>query len=75
MSKSLWEDVGGFDARLPGAYEDVEMGLTLGIKRLRVLQSAEAIHLGNATLRYGWKDKWRFWKARQMVKKAHPCNF
>lgn len=72
MSKEIWADVGGFDARLPGAYEDVEMGKVLGPNRLYIHHKAFAIHLGNATLRYGWRDKWRFWKARRMMAPCKP---
>ena len=67
MHKTLWIKAGCFDESLPGAYEDVDMGLKLGKDRLRVCIDSEAIHLGNATLKYTFRDKWRFLSARTRI--------
>ena len=71
IRKNCWRDVGGFDATLPMAGEDVDMGLRLrklyGDSCLRVVETTYSTHLANSTLRYSGKDKWRFRQARGMV--------
>lgn len=71
MPKAVWQEVRGFDDTLPMAYEDVDFGLRLGAERLAVSEEARATHLGNATLRYGPADRWRFHQARCQVIRKH----
>lgn len=71
IRKNCWKDAGGFDATLPMAGEDVDMGLRLrtlyGDSCLRVVETTYATHLANSTLRYDKKSRWRFQQAREMV--------
>lgn len=73
MKKSEWAHRGGFDERLPMAYEDVDFGLRGARSRIPnfVVPDASAIHLANATLRYTKKDRWRFHQARKIVVLKH----
>ena len=64
MPKRLWEKVGGFDATLPMAYEDVDMGFKV---ECRCTDEAKVVHLGSATLKYTKKDRWRFHEGREKV--------
>lgn len=78
MKKSVWREIGGFDSTLPMTYEDVDMGLRLSklsYKRY-VCHYAKVTHIGNATLRYSIKDKFRFITARKKVidKNFTGCN-
>ena len=62
-----------FDTTLPGAYEDVDMGIRVrkrGVEPV-CLPWAEATHLGNATLQYSRKDRWRFRQGRRMLMRKH----
>ena len=59
-----------FDESLPMAYEDVDMSLrSKGL--CGVCPNAHATHLGNATLSYTKKDRWRFHQARLQVIDKH----
>ena len=73
MKKDIWEFIGVFDETLPGAYEDVDMGLKLGKAGYvnYVIEKAMAKHGGNKTLKYAKNDKWRFREARKMVIEKH----
>lgn len=73
MQKKVWAQVGGFDERFPMAYEDVDMGLRLRKAGYRnyVDSYTRVTHLGNATLCYTPKDRWRFHIARRMVIDKH----
>jgi len=54
MKKELWQRCGGFDEQLKTSHEDIELGLRLAKTRVFPLCTSEAnaIHLGNATLRH-----------------------
>lgn len=74
MSKFEWAKRGGFDERFPMAYEDVDFALTgqdMGRGPNLIAPDAYAVHLGNATLQYTLKDKWRFREARRLVIRKH----
>lgn len=73
MTKRAWSQVCGFDESLPMAYEDVDFGLKQMFlnNRGRIITYATAIHLGNATLKYTKKDRWRFHQARLQVIRKH----
>ena len=68
MPKRLWHSVGGFNETLPGAYEDVDLGLKIDC---RCTDEAKVTHAANSTLRYRLKDRWRFQVARQRVVQEH----
>jgi len=77
MRKKVWQEIGGFDESLPGAYEDVDMGIRLRKKGYRLYFDPNnwVDHLGNATLRYTKKDRWRFHEARKQVIRKHYRGF
>ena len=77
MRKKVWADIGGFDEALPGAYEDVDMGIRLRKARYRIWHDPNnwVEHLGNATLKYSKEDRWRFHQARKMVIQKHYNGF
>lgn len=52
MPVTLWQSLGGFDERYPGAYEDVDLGVRLGSRSLGRWAEMSVKHLGNATLQY-----------------------
>ena len=74
MAKHVWETVGGFDESLESSHEDVDMGLRLsrmGQKPV-VCGEAEAIHLGNQTLKHTLSDHRKvFHQARVKVINKH----
>ena len=67
----MWEKIGGFDGQYPMKYEDVDMGLRLVLHNLFLNPLAKVIHLGNATLQYTQKDRWRFHQGRLRLLKKH----